>query len=846
MKKNIVIIALCILITATFLSLDRKDLTAWVLSHLTGYRISFQEISLSDGVIKDITIKGDDFDVSINQLIVNKPIQSLFRYNIEILNIDEPKLHIIKTSAGQSNLSFLKKIPKIEQLNITKGSFVIASKESNYKINIDDVIMNIKDYSPKKGGSMTFTAKIGGYIRANMDISGDVKGVASIIASEDDLILQGNIVVDIPTIKSKELNVRAVHLKTNFGYRASDIKIQNGQSTVDEIAIETNKKTFLVKELKAIIDFNSKDMSLNISDLNSRLANIGRINGRASVNLKDDIVFSTNFIFQEIDIHKGIDLLESISNVSLKELNMSGKGKIIADLTGTYTESGLYIKDGSAEISLNDGAFSSGDGLKMGQGISGNIIIHFDGKDDIKKNRLIQGKITSELKKGEFLWDRFYYNHKDRPIIINAIFDKPVDEQGFNAVINADLLNTGSYEFNIKSKSTTEIKGVLKNLYLNSIYDIFLKDSAPNMLPNLEGLEINGIANINLSLEIDDSYSYISSMLNLKEVNISIPKLKLDAKKINGNLPIYISSVHKEMSSHGYFNIDSLNLGFIKTEGIKIPFSSEVNKIKTKSPVLIRVMKGEATVEDVIFEFDLKSKPKTKFSLTLKDLNLSEMRHSLGLANLEGLINGTLDVMSLQQNRFKSIGRLDIDIFGGTVKVYDIYGDMSFKNLGTDIEFDDIDLERLTQTVKIGKMTGVIYGTIKDLLIQYGQAGRFVLDINSRKKEGIRQTVSTDAIENISILGTGSEGFSRLLSTGINQFFKEFPYSAIGIRCRLDNDVFTIRGKIQEGGKEYLIKRTFLRGIDVINQNPDNTISFKDMQRRLSAIFQNVTAKGND
>ena len=79
-------------------------------------------------------------------------------------------------------------------------------------------------------------------------------------------------------------------------------------------------------------------------------------------------------------------------------------------------------------------------------------------------------------------------------------------------------------------------------------------------------------------------------------------------------------------------------------------------------------------------------------------------------------------------------------------------------------------------------------------------------------------------------------GAATALDRGITRFFKYYPYSRIGIRCVLRNDQFTVRGTIHEGGTEYLVRRGFLRGVDVINQNPDNIISFKDMQERIGRL----------
>jgi hypothetical protein len=95
------------------------------------------------------------------------------------------------------------------------------------------------------------------------------------------------------------------------------------------------------------------------------------------------------------------------------------------------------------------------------------------------------------------------------------------------------------------------------------------------------------------------------------------------------------------------------------------------------------------------------------------------------------------------------------------------------------------------------------------------------------------------------VLGTGSSAIDTVLSSGINRFFSEYPYSRIGIHCTLENDTFVLRGTIREGGREFLIRRAFLRGIDIVNQNPDNSISFRDMRERVGRIFKPREAPKN-
>lgn len=74
------------------------------------------------------------------------------------------------------------------------------------------------------------------------------------------------------------------------------------------------------------------------------------------------------------------------------------------------------------------------------------------------------------------------------------------------------------------------------------------------------------------------------------------------------------------------------------------------------------------------------------------------------------------------------------------------------------------------------------------------------------------------------------------LAGSFAMIFKEFPYWKIGIAASLQNDVFRVNGTILEDGKEYLVKKSGFSGVDVVNLNPNNWISFKDMLKRIKRI----------
>ena len=100
-----------------------------------------------------------------------------------------------------------------------------------------------------------------------------------------------------------------------------------------------------------------------------------------------------------------------------------------------------------------------------------------------------------------------------------------------------------------------------------------------------------------------------------------------------------------------------------------------------------------------------------------------------------------------------------------------------------------------------------------------------------------KQKISIQAIDTIARVGGGQSpfvGFSAIFSS----FFKTFNYEKIGIRSTLKNDLIRINGTIFEDKKEYIMKGSALAGVNIINQNQNNRIRFKDMIKRIKRITE--------
>jgi hypothetical protein len=277
----------------------------------------------------------------------------------------------------------------------------------------------------------------------------------------------------------------------------------------------------------------------------------------------------------------------------------------------------------------------------------------------------------------------------------------------------------------------------------------------------------------------------------------------------------------------------------MKIENMTMPITLSGNTFSVPENIKISLFRGDIIVKKFTGEEILFPSRRFHFGLNVDGLDIDLLARDMTGEDMPGMLQADFPVITYQDGAWFVQGKAAVEVFGGVVEATNMSARDLFstsRKINADLSFEGISLEKVTEKIKIGAMTGIIRGSLKNLEIEYGQPSHFVLDIESVKRDGIKQKISVNAIQNISIVGTGSAGMATILSGGIRRFFKEYPYSKIGIQCALENDKFSIRGKIHEGGKEYLVRRAFLRGVDVINANPQNVISFKDMQERIRRI----------
>jgi hypothetical protein len=284
-----------------------------------------------------------------------------------------------------------------------------------------------------------------------------------------------------------------------------------------------------------------------------------------------------------------------------------------------------------------------------------------------------------------------------------------------------------------------------------------------------------------------------------------------------------------------------LEKGNTKIDKFETPVVLSGNRLIMPDPIDFLIFDGEVRLTGFRVENLLFPEMRVVTGMTIKHLSLGDLIGQASSILLPGIIDGEFSSIVFNDGKWSTNGEIVAQIFSGRVTIENLFAGRLFSSsrfFGADAVFDNIDLEAVTENIKVGQMTGLIKGSLKNFMMEYGQPARFDLVITSDKSSKVPQQISVDAINNLSIISTGSGAVSAILNSGVNRLFKEYPYSDIGIRCTLADDIFSLRGLIHDGGIEHLVIRTWLGGIDIVNQNPDNSISYKDMAERVERIFQ--------
>jgi hypothetical protein len=497
----------------------------------------------------------------------------------------------------------------------------------------------------------------------------------------------------------------------------------------------------------------------------------------------------------------------------------------------------------AATATLGQIGFSSPAGDVMGQNLAGRV--------DLEALLIPQPRMKADLilRRGEALWGTVYVDLAKVPLDLHAGGTRVGPEEYEDLALEGGLAGFGRLNIEGKARHAGGIwrhQGHLKvsDAQLGPIFRTFLRDPLEAKHRDLAGLEMDGAAEVDLTFSGSRQAADLAGTLRLRSGDVrrgAEPPLLLG---LDIDLPIAYSlgaenpgrSRPSDAKKWGRLSLKKLRLADQELGPWEMPAVLVPNHLYLGGAIDLSLFGAKLSLRRIQVDEPLSPGFRINMAARLDGLDLARVAGENPM--LKGHLGGLLDPVVIGRERMTANGELTGDLFGGRLDVRHVTMERPFsagREIGADVNASLIDLERFSEALGVGRITGRLSGSVEGLRIAYGQPVAFHLKMESVPTKGVGQSVSLKAVNSISLVSTGS-ALSGLGASLMTTFFKEFPYEKIGFESGLKNDVFSVRGIIHEDGVEYLVKRSFFGGINVINRNPDNRIGFSDMVERAKRV----------
>jgi hypothetical protein len=788
-----------------------------------GYDVTARELALSpslSGAISDLRVAplgGGGMTLLCGTVTAKNSLDLLFQGEIDSLVLQNLKLAFRLgggSVGGAPDLSLLGKLPKIRRLEIQNAEILLAFEGRPERFALTEGQLTLTDFSPAAGGSIAFRAKFA------LESSGDA-AVAAHGTVAGNIRLAG--LVPRPS-----------------GSGSLTIAVESGSATAGRQAIPLRGLTF-----SADLEYDRKTETLAIAPLRGTSAEFGTVQGAARIAFTKDAPWSANLSVASIDFPAVFEALKPLLPEEYRAWAIQGKGALETSLHGTYASAPPAVS-GTATLTFSQGAFNSPDSTKAAQGVSGRIILKLQYPAPERK---VAFGLRSEHQGGEILWGDFYANLAGRTASLEVDGSIAREAGGRVELAGAlDLFQTGEYAFSASGAGNDwALRLRIANASHTALIDTLFRDYLKGLSPALATLSVTGTSHLEAALDRHGGATTIAGRLRVLGAALSAPDIGLTIQELSADLPFDLAhpapaAPAAAPSAPGIIHLKAIERRRLSVDSLRIPLRIAQNRVEVPETIVVPFFGGEVRLYAVSID-DLLAPWHHHFGLTVERVDLGRLTRRLLGREFPGTINADLGMMSYREGRIASDGKAVIAVFGGTIEATNFFAEAlasPARRLGGDFTFTNINLEELTQQIAIGKMTGIVQGSLKHAVFESGQPASFLLEIESVPARRVDQRISVDALQSISILGAGTDS---PLNVWVTRIFKEYPYSKIGIRCTLRNDQFSIRGTVREGNVEYLVRRGFLRGVDVVNQNPDNLISFRDMQERIARIARPSQSK---
>ena len=509
----------------------------------------------------------------------------------------------------------------------------------------------------------------------------------------------------------------------------------------------------------------------------------------------------------------------------------------------------------SGELVLSGGKFNDPAFLTAGDGLRSSF--RFNGSR-VEGQSAYGLSASLGIDQGESLWKDLYVSWKENPFnmdVAGSLEPRSGTLAGLKSKVV--LSGVGDVEAEGEARLTAPLSFALKSGTRLDLRRVLALQSRAGASP--KGMGIDGRLSGRLELAKSGTSTTIKGRLALEEGLLESATSGMRAEGITADLPVNLTVASAQGTAQASPEGSNPEEGDLKVGLVKSgsrawgPFLLKFRSRRDAyviDPVSLDIGGVRLVLGETELRFDAgRGDIRARTSLDIPDFDLAGVLGRSSRLPLTGRARARFPVVDLTPAGLTTQGQAEADVFGGRVVLRNVgLNDplAAGREVSCDVDLEDIDLKKVTDIVPFGEVTGLLRGRIEGLTVSYGEVERFDLEVESVPKKGVAQTFSLKAVNNLTILSTGQTAAAN--SPFWMRFIRGFRYGRIGIVSTLRNDTFTLNGTIHENGLEYLVRKSGLLGIDIIDRMPEAKISFSDMKGRLARIGQpeSVPMKGQE
>ncbi|HEX9454272.1 MAG TPA: hypothetical protein VGA27_07925, partial [Candidatus Binatia bacterium] len=464
--------------------------------------------------------------------------------------------------------------------------------------------------------------------------------------------------------------------------------------------------------------------------------------------------------------------------------------------------------------------------------------------DPAKKLTRLNGKFSSAT--GELLWDKFFGDLKSQTPTVEIDADYLLEQDRLECRRCSVILSkvgrieaVGSVE-KLTDAPVLQLRTQSANFSPSGFFDFFLRENFSRQYPILAKIALGGQLNFQLALQGKPDALTASGDLALKGGELRAISDNWQIGPIALDLPFQfhladISQGSEEAQRAGTLRIDRVQFANQTIAPIATTVSLANNSLRFHQPVHLRTFGGEIEITNLLWSDVIKAPKQFSFSAETKRLQLPELTDALSWPRFNGSLSGSIPQVQVSSEVLKTNGEIQADLFGGRLLIGKLEIDNPFSGLASiklDTKLAGIQLEQLSQTFEFGRISGILEGSVENLVMTAGQIAEMRADLHSVDRGG-EQRISVEALNKITVLSSGED--AGALYGGLAGLFDSFRYSRLGFKANLKNDRLTLRGVESDGDKELLVVGSFLPPTVNIISHTQN-IAFSELLRRLERI----------